>query len=127
MEAEQERRLRLVRRVLQCAALLSALLLIAAGVYQALRPDDGLRTEGSGAALGLMLLNREQGIYVLAVTQDSPADRAGVLPGDYLLRADGEPLADSDQLDAMLREDADELTLLLRRDERELLLRLPTH
>lgn len=116
-----------MRRMLRYAALLSALLLIAAGVYQALCPDDGLRSERSGAALGLMLLNREQGLYVLAVTQDSPADRAGVLPGDYLLRADGEPLMDSDHLDAMLREDADELTLLLRRDQQELLLRLPTH
>lgn len=116
-----------MRRMLRYAALLFVLLLIAAGVYQALRPDDGVHPEGSGAALGLMLLEREQGLYVLAVTQDSPADKAGVLPGDYLLRADEEPLADSGQLDALVREDAGEVTLLLRRDEQELQLQLPTH
>jgi len=41
------------------------------------------------AELGLVLLDGEEGVSVLAVRNRSTADRAGILPGDVLLQADG--------------------------------------
>lgn len=53
--------------------------------------------------LGLMLLEEKGGIYVLAVTDRSPACRAGIEPGDLLTEADGESLTEIAQLEAMLQ------------------------
>lgn len=53
--------------------------------------------------LGLMLLEEEDGVYVLAVTDRSPACRAGIEPGDLLTGVDGESLTEIAQLEAMLQ------------------------
>ena len=53
--------------------------------------------------LGLMLLEDEGGIYVLAVTDRSPACRAGIEPGDLLTGVDGKSLTEIAQLEAMLQ------------------------
>lgn len=45
----------------------------------------------------------EQGVAVLAVEDGSPADDAGIRPGDIMVSLDGEPLASSEQLLAALR------------------------
>lgn len=114
-----------MRRVIQALVLALALAVIAAGVFHGFRKEDAPMGGGSSAALGMMLLEREKGLYVLAVTQDSPADRADILPGDYLLRAEGIPLDSVEQLDEMLDAAERELALLLRRSGKELLRRLP--
>lgn len=108
------------------AVLLAAL--VVAGCLYGARQASPIPHGGSSAGLGLMLLEKETdaGLYVLAVTQDSPADRAGVHPGDYLLRAGDTDLQKASQLDELLETDEGELLLTLRRDGRKLQVRLPT-
>ena len=43
-----------------------------------------------------------QGVLVLGVTTASPADRAGIRPGDVISRVGGEPVVDVDGLDRLL-------------------------
>ena len=54
--------------------------------------------------LGLMLLEEKGGIYVLAVTDRSPACRAGIEPGDLLTGVNGDSLTEIAQLEAMLQD-----------------------
>ena len=115
-----------MRRLIRAAALSLALAVLAAGLLYVFRQEDAPISGGSSAALGMMLLEKEKGLYVLAVTQDSPADKAGISPGDYLLRA-GETALDSvEQLDLMTDAAERELSLLLRRSGEELRIRLPS-
>lgn len=48
-------------------------------------------------------VSAERGVVVLAVEGGSPADEAGIRPGDILVSLDGEPLASAEQLLAALR------------------------
>lgn len=114
-----------MRRAIRAAVLLLALAVIAAGVIYSLRQEETQITGGSSAGLGLMLLEREKGLYVLAVTQDSPADKAGFRPGDYLLRADDVPLDSVTQLDALIDAAERELSVRIRRSGQEQMLRMP--
>lgn len=105
-------------------ALAAAVLLLAAGVFLVIRQEAAepeKETAGS-AALGLMLLDDDQGVYVLAVADQSPADEAGVAPGDYLLQAGGEAILTAEQMNDLAREAWSALELLLLRDEETLLL-----
>lgn len=54
-------------------------------------------------ALGMMVVEEENGLYVLAVTSDSRADRAGMEPGDRLLRANDVKLTSVTQLEEVMR------------------------
>lgn len=114
-----------MRKLLSCGALLLAGILLALGIYHACTPDAPLPTGNSSASLGLVLLEKENGLYVLAVTQDSPADRADIRPGDYLLRAETENVTTVPQLDALIAPARESIHVLLRRDGRELQIRLP--
>ena len=91
-----EKRLVLIMAVALIAAGLSLAFLYAPARENAAPPSR--MTE-----LGLMLLEEEDGIYVLAVTDRSPACRAGIEPGDLLTEADGESLTEIAQLEAMLQ------------------------
>jgi len=115
-------------KLLSCLALLLAGLLAAVGIYHALLPDAPLPAGNSGASLGLVLLEKESGagLYVLAVTQDSPADRADIHPGDTLLQVEKEAVATVAQLDALIDPARQSIQVLVRREEREMLIRLPT-
>ena len=66
----------------------------------------GLRAVGDGAAL-----------RVVSVTPHSPADRGGVVPGDLLLAADGQPLATPAELQRALdvRAGGQDVELALKR------------
>lgn len=116
---------RTVRKAIRAAVLLLALAVLTAGLVHVFRPEETQITGGSSAALGMMLLEREKGLYVLAVTQDSPSDKAGFRPGDYLLLAEDVPLDSVAQLDALIDAAELELTVRVRRSEQELMLRLP--
>lgn len=73
------------------------------------------------AALGLMLLDSDSGVSVLAVRDGSPADRAGIQPGDVLLQADGSAITDTLQLEDLLAQAQRQMHLELRRNQEELL------
>lgn len=101
--------------------LLLALCLLAGSAVLCLRllPGEPAETATRMAALGLMLLDSEEGISVLAVRDSSPADRAGILPGDVLLRADGTRVADILQLEALLAKAQRQMCLDVRRNDEE--------
>ncbi len=54
------------------------------------------RSNNRYAGIGVTILPVEDGLSVTAVTSDSPAARAGVLPGDTLLAVDGTSLVGMD-------------------------------
>ncbi len=75
-------------------------------------------------------LGRRSGVQILQVLESSPAERAGVRPGDLLIELDGEPVTDATALqrlmvherigrtvDVLLVRDGAELTLELVLDE----------
>ena len=79
-------------------------------------PADEEANASSMADYGLMLLDSDSGVSVLAVRDRSPADKAGIQPGDILTSANDTPFATIEQLDALLLEDADRtLRLKLQR------------
>lgn len=104
-----------MRRLMYCALAALVVLLIAAGVYVALQQEDSPTVNGSSAALGIMLTDGSEGLYVLAVTRNSPADKAGVQPGDYVLQAGDEELMDAEHLDECLEKSGSDVTLTLLR------------
>ena len=114
-----------MRKMVRRGICLLALILLAAGLWCGLRQDAPETVPGSSAALGLMLLEQRNGIYVLAVTDGSPADRSGIQPGDYLLTLAGEQLVTLETLDALLSDGNGSLPLTLDRDGQELYLQLP--
>lgn len=107
------------------AVLIAALGLLILGLFFALRQEEPIAAADSTAALGLMLLEKEDGIYVLAVTQGSPAEKAGVCPGDTLIAPESEEAADIAWLEALLAAGEETVPLTLRRDGKELHLLLP--
>ena len=115
-----------MRKVMRYAVVTLAVILLALWGCHALQLDHAQPADGSSAALGLMLLEQEEGLYVLAVTKNSPADKAGVHPGDYLLRAGEEELVDAAHLDQCLQESENSLTLTLLRADSEIRVTLPT-
>lgn len=115
-----------MRKWLRYSVLLLVVLLLAAGLYGCLRKDDGYSMESSSTGLGLMLLEKDESLYVLAVTKGSPAEKAGVLPGDYLIQADDIRLHHPDQLNEAIPANAGEMQLQLMRDGEEIIVRLTT-
>ena len=112
---------RIMRRIIRwTAVLLAAILLL--GLYHVLRPKEAEPQGTSGAALGLMLLEKGGGLYVLAVTQDSPADKAGFLPGDTILLPGDDTVT---ALEELLSDQTEPVPITLRRDGRELQLIFP--
>lgn len=105
-----------MKRMIQFAALLVSACLLAAGIQYGFRQGAIPEAEDSAAGIGLMLVEDAQGLYVLAVTQDSPADKAGVRPGDYLLSAGGQALDSAARLETLLEGDPPLLQLLIRRN-----------
>lgn len=85
--------------------------------------DDSVLT--GAAARGLLLLDDEQGVYVLAVTDGSPADTAGVQPGDYLLSADGIPIDQAQRADEMMDGLQEPLLLQINRNGQSRTISLP--
>ena len=56
-----------------------------------------------GVTSKLAFYKGEAAVEVVEVAKGSPADRAGIVPGDLILEADGKPVESPDGLDAMAR------------------------
>jgi carboxyl-terminal processing protease len=94
-------------------------------------------SEGQYQGIGVDVEPRADGVTVIAVINDSPADRAGINPGDIFTAIDGEPIAGEnpgDAIDRLLGEagttvdlvvltpEGEERSMTLRRE----LLQIPT-
>jgi serine protease Do len=65
----------------------------------------GVTVQGVNQALAQSFkLDKPQGALVAMVQPDSPADRAGLKPGDVVLMANGQPIVDSGDLPAIIGE-----------------------
>lgn len=83
---------------------------------------------GVGAGLGIVTqtvspfmrayYSLPQGVFLSHVTEGSPADAAGILPGDILLAVDGQKITDTDTLSNLLcrYHAGDVMTLTLQRE-----------
>ena len=79
------------------------------------------------AELGLMLLDEDNGLFVLAITEYSPAWRAGFQAGDLLLSSGDTPLTSVLQLEAMISAAGGEMPVLVDRRGKQMSLMLPTY
>lgn len=69
------------------------------------RPWLGLRAEAASSALRAQLgLDEEEGIVVVDVVQDGPADQADLRVNDILLKLEGKPLGSPEDLENALEE-----------------------
>ena len=62
------------------------------GVYQSPSDSDEKQMEREETLYGIgveVVYEENKGLYVVKVYKDSPADEAGILPGDYIVEADG--------------------------------------
>lgn len=104
---------------------LAAALLIALALLTAVHGQIPRRPASvDSVSLGLLLLDAEEGVYILAVSDGSAADAAGFLPGDRILAADGAPLSNVSVFNERLLMAPGELLLTVRRDAEEFLLPL---
>ncbi|MFZ5747067.1 MAG: S41 family peptidase [Pseudomonadota bacterium] len=60
-----------------------------------------IQTEGSYGGLGLVVTQEDGAVKVIAPTEDTPADRAGIKAGDYITHLDGK-LIYGDSLDSAI-------------------------
>ncbi len=84
--------------------------------------------EHSAAALGLVVQDTDEGLYILAVRENSLAALAGIRSGDYLQSVDGQEITTADSLDDILsvgREDPTTFTVLRYGAEVEISVTLP--
>ena len=79
----------------------------------AVRPPKGLGLEVLATALGLEAGRDRDGLVVATVARGSEAARAGLRPGDRLLGANGQRLADAEQLGREVLRSLDRGSLLL--------------
>lgn len=108
-----------MRRAVSGGLILLVCLLAVCGVWNGIHRDAPAPLTGApgSEAAGLILLEEEQGVLVLAVTEDSPANRAGVEPGDYLLLADETAICSLSEADEALKKVGRPLVLTLQRGE----------
>lgn len=66
-------------------------------VYKEVQVD----TRGEFGGLGIQIGVKEGRLTVIAPIEDTPADRAGIKPGDMILKVDGDSTADMTLLDAV--------------------------
>jgi PAS domain S-box-containing protein len=83
-------RLEWPRTVLPVLTALALLTMGVANIVQRATSDD--------AEDGVLWVQRTAGVVAAEVSEGSPADRAGVVPGDVLLAIDGQPVETSEQI-----------------------------
>lgn len=87
-----------------------------------LQEQQAFRRDERRAGLGVTLNPRDdgrEGVQVTRVHPGSPADRAGLRPGDRILAVDGRQVTDPDTLGGVIgqKNPGDEIELRLRRDD----------
>ncbi len=112
-----------MRKVFPWLLLLLAVILAFAVTAHHLRPDT-LPATDSAAALGLMLLEDESGIYVLAVNTGSAAEKAGIEPGDRITQVQGETVIQAAALDEYIAREK-RLSLTVQRGSRNMQIEIP--
>lgn len=110
------------RRRFAAALLIGAALVI--GVVLACGERDERQHPSRLSSLGMVLLREDAGLYVLGVSEDSPASEAGILPGDYLITAGGAALSSADQLAELMDGRGGELEVSVRRQDGTVVLEL---
>ena len=107
-----------------CVALLCAFVLL----LPRLQTDsESSQPVTRSAELGLVLLDESGGLFVLAISDQSPAWRAGILAGDLLTRAGDVPLTSVLQLEEMLLSAPRTLPITLDRSGDIMTLQLSIH
>lgn len=95
------------------------------GMISALDPHSGYlnakqyhdmqnETEGKFGGLGIEILIEKEGIRVISPIEDTPAQRAGLKPGDLIISVDGDPISNMSDFDALkkLRGDPGSVVML---------------
>lgn len=100
------------------AAILTLLCVIAANVFLSLSKEpapDAIPPRLT--EMGLLLLDGDNGLYVLGVMNGSLAGDVGIRPGDYLTCAQGTALTSASQLEELLADltEADSVSITLER------------
>jgi serine protease Do len=89
-----------------------------AGTHRNGAAELGVRCENLGFDLAEALGTVEgQGVLVLNVTSGSPADNAGIRPGDVISWVGGQPVADVDRLDHAVATASSPVTIVTRRGQ----------
>lgn len=116
-----------MRRLVHWLLLTLAAIFVVAGIWHGIaRSGQSPQITGSGsAALGLVLLNDDGCVYVLAVSDQSPAYHAGLEPGDYILRAGETTVEDFNVLNELIEAEQSSLRLTIRREGEERMVVLP--
>ena len=126
----QKGRRLLLKKAGICLLLTVALLAAVGAALPALLPAQEAEAPSHAqrtAELGLMLLDEDSGLFVLAITEYSPAWRAGFQAGDLLLSSGDTPLTSAQQLEAMISAASGEVPVLLDRSGQQLSLMLPVY
>jgi len=112
--------------LLCCPALMIAAVWITASLLPSPSEVFPAEWDGNPETLGLLLQENGDGLYVLAVWNDSPAQRAGVSPGDRLTGLNGRGFTSLGELEFLLSScsPVTGVTLTALRNERPLLLPL---
>ncbi|MBQ2954491.1 MAG: PDZ domain-containing protein [Clostridia bacterium] len=104
---------------------LLAVLVLAGLTLVLLIPQGKVAGVADSASLGLLLLDQADGVYILAVSDGSAADHAGLQPGDCILHVAQTPLEDVASFNGYLTQQGQTLPLTIRRNGREMHLSLP--
>lgn len=102
------------------------LVILAAGCagQQAVKPQvkaetkvEQPKTKAGPAYLGIVYTIGQRGVRVIDVMPESPAERAGIVRGDIIMKADGVRLTSSESLrrQVLSREPGTEITLSIQR------------
>ncbi|MGN0745700.1 MAG: PDZ domain-containing protein [Aristaeellaceae bacterium] len=119
-----------MKKAVICILLAVTVMVAVGAALPALLPEQEAETPAHAqrtAELGLMLLDEENGLFVLAITEYSPAWRAGFQAGDLLLSSGDTQLTSVQQLEAMIASASGEVPVLLDRSGRQMSLMLPTY
>ena len=111
------------RRIRWIMLLVAALLAVSCILL--LREEPQTRPAGrNSVGYGLVLLDEDERVYVLAVSEQSTADMSGLEPGDYITGVNGQAVTSMEALDELLigSPKAPELTIVRRRQELSLTL-----
>ena len=84
-------------------------------------------TNGNYVGIGVLSDVSEGEIHITRVFPESPAEKAGIMAGDFIVEVDGETLKDNGYeklIDIMLGEEGTDIEVIVNRDSEELIFKL---